>query len=193
MKKNLFVFGVGAFVLVLGVILLMNGCAKQVLKETQEGKTAVSQKEAAAGPAKSGETSEQKAAREKALKTPQGKEAAAVEKTLAFADVRFDFDKYDIKPEAREALKKLGDYLKANKAAKVLIEGNCDERGTAEYNLALGEKRAASAGKYLVSLGVDKRRIKTVSYGKERPLDPGHNEEAWAKNRRDHFVVTSGK
>ena len=72
---------------------------------------------------------------------------------------------------------------------KLAIEGNCDERGTVEYNLALGQKRADEAAKYLADLGVAKERIKTISYGKERPLDPGHNEEAWAKNRRDHFVV----
>jgi len=80
--------------------------------------------------------------------------------------------------------------MAANKNVTVLIEGNCDERGTVEYNLALGEKRAQSAMKFLVDLGVDKARIKTISYGKEKPLEPGHNEEAWAKNRRDHFVVT---
>jgi peptidoglycan-associated lipoprotein len=75
----------------------------------------------------------------------------------------------------------------------VLIEGHCDERGTTEYNLALGERRAKEAKKYFVELGIDGKRIKTISYGKERPLDPGNNEEAWAKNRRDHFVVTPKK
>ncbi len=68
------------------------------------------------------------------------------------------------------------------------IEGNCDERGTVEYNLALGQKRADAAKAYLVNLGVDGKRLETVSYGKEKPVDPGHNEEAWAKNRRDHFT-----
>ena len=79
-------------------------------------------------------------------------------------------------------------YLKY-KEYKLVIEGHCDERGTAEYNLALGQKRADEAAKYLADLGIEKDRIKTISYGKEMPLDPGHNEEAWAKNRRDHFVV----
>lgn len=191
MKKNLFILGFGAFVLVVGIILLINGCAKQAMKETQEEKTAVSQKEAAAGPAKSVETDEQRAAREKALKEAamKEKEADEAKKETVFEDIHFDFDKCDLRPEARETLKKLGDYLTANKEAKVLIEGNCDERGSEEYNLALGEKRSVSAMKYLISLGASKGQVKTISYGKERPLDPGHNEEAWAKNRRDHFVI----
>ena len=73
----------------------------------------------------------------------------------------------------------------------VTIEGHCDERGTAEYNLALGERRAVAARSYLVSLGIGADRLKTVSYGKEFPFDPGHDEAAWAKNRRAHFVITS--
>ena len=72
---------------------------------------------------------------------------------------------------------------------KLVVEGHCDERGTAEYNLALGEKRAMEAAKYLVNLGIEKERIRTISYGKEMPLDKGHDEAAWAKNRRAHFVV----
>jgi peptidoglycan-associated lipoprotein len=74
---------------------------------------------------------------------------------------------------------------------KIQIEGHCDERGTSEYNLALGERRANSAKKYLISLGMPADRISTISYGKEKPLDPGHNEEAWSKNRRDHFIILS--
>ncbi len=74
--------------------------------------------------------------------------------------------------------------------SKVVIEGHCDERGTAEYNMALGQRRAQETKKYLVNLGIKESRIKTISYGEERPLDPGHNEDAWAKNRRAHFVVT---
>lgn len=125
---------------------------------------------------------------ERAAIAPAAAEAAAV-----FEDIRFDFDKYNLKPEAREILTKLNEFMKANKEATVLIEGNCDERGTTEYNLALGDRRATTAAKYLIVLGVDRKRISTISYGKERPLDPGHNEEAWAKNRRAHFVVTLKK
>ena len=83
----------------------------------------------------------------------------------------------------------MADYLKRNGAAKVQIEGHCDERGTAEYNMALGARRAESAKKYLLSLGVKGAALSTVSYGKEKPLDPGHTEDAWAKNRRGHFIL----
>jgi len=105
------------------------------------------------------------------------------------ADIHFDFDKYNLTDEARASLQKNTELLAKNKDVKIVIEGNCDERGTAEYNLALGQRRAEAAAKYLIDMGIDAKRIKTVSYGLERPLDPRHNEEAWAKNRRDHFVV----
>jgi peptidoglycan-associated lipoprotein len=101
----------------------------------------------------------------------------------------FDFDKSALKLEAQALLKKKAEWLKANPAAKLLVEGNCDERGTAEYNLALGERRAESAKKFLVDLGIDAKRISTISYGEERPIDPRHTEEAWAKNRNDGFVI----
>jgi len=103
--------------------------------------------------------------------------------------VFFDFDKSVLKLEGQALLKKKADWLKANPATKMLIEGNTDERGTAEYNLALGERRAESAKKFLVDLGIDAKRISTISYGEERPLDPRKNEEAWAKNRNDGFVI----
>jgi peptidoglycan-associated lipoprotein len=106
-------------------------------------------------------------------------------------DVYFDFDKADLTEDARMRLSKNADWLKANPAFQATIEGHCDERGTAEYNLALGEKRALAAKTYLVSLGVPADRLRTVSYGKEFPFDPGHDEGAWSKNRRAHFVVTS--
>lgn len=103
--------------------------------------------------------------------------------------IYFDFDKYNIKPEAEAVLKKKADFLKTNSVYAVLIAGNCDERGTNEYNMALGERRAQSAKKYLVTLGIPVNRLSTVSYGEERPVDPGHNEAAWAKNRNDTFTL----
>jgi len=109
---------------------------------------------------------------------------------LNLETVYFDFDKYNLKPDAREALGRNARLLKENPEATVLIEGHCDERGTKEYNLALGEKRAKSARDYLVDLGVAASRIRIISYGKERPVDPGHSEAAWAKNRRAAFIRT---
>jgi peptidoglycan-associated lipoprotein len=115
--------------------------------------------------------------------------AVTEEKLSQFDDVRFDFDKAEVKEDGRKTSQVVADYLKKNPKAKLLVEGHCDERGTSEYNMALGDRRAAAVMTYLVSLGVSKERISTVSFGKERPLDPGHSEEAWAKNRRAHFVL----
>ncbi|RMG56726.1 MAG: peptidoglycan-associated lipoprotein Pal [Deltaproteobacteria bacterium] len=117
-----------------------------------------------------------------------GREMMAKEE-ITFEDIHFDFDKYFIRDDAKPILEKLGKYLLENPSVKVLIEGHCDERGTNEYNMALGEKRAQAAKNYLVGLGVSPDRIDTISYGEERPLDPRHNEEAWAKNRRAHFNI----
>jgi peptidoglycan-associated lipoprotein len=113
--------------------------------------------------------------------------AVTEEKISQFDDVRFDFDKSVVKEEGRKTCGVVADYMKKHPKAKMLIEGHCDERGTAEYNMALGERRATAVMNYLVSLGVPKAALSTVSFGKEKPLDPGHNEAAWAKNRRAHF------
>lgn len=103
--------------------------------------------------------------------------------------IYFDFDKSFIKPEYRTILMRKADFLKTNPAIAIRIEGNCDERGTNEYNLALGERRANSAREFLMSLGISPDRIETLSYGEERPLALGHNEQAWSQNRRDDFVI----
>ena len=108
-----------------------------------------------------------------------------------FKDIHFDFDKYDIDPGDAEILSENAALLKKNPKVQIQIEGHCDEKGTVEYNLALGERRANSTKDHLVSLGISSDRISTISYGKEKPLDPGHNEEAWAKNRRAHVIVSS--
>lgn len=103
--------------------------------------------------------------------------------------IYFDFDKSFIKPEYRSVLEEKAQFLKDYPDIRVRIEGNCDERGTNEYNLALGERRSNSAKSFLTSLGVSADRIEMISYGEERPLFLEHNEEAWAQNRRDDFVI----
>jgi peptidoglycan-associated lipoprotein len=105
--------------------------------------------------------------------------------------VFFDYDSAELSAEGQQALDANAGTLKKYSTWVVTIEGHCDERGTAEYNLALGDRRAVAARTYLVSLGIPADRLKTLSYGKEFPFDPGHDEAAWAKNRRDHFVITS--
>jgi peptidoglycan-associated lipoprotein len=104
-------------------------------------------------------------------------------------DAFFGFDESTLSAEAQAALSASADWLKKNGQYNLLIEGHCDERGTEQYNLALGDRRANTAKEYLQTLGVDGSRIRTVSYGEERPFDPGHDEAAWAKNRRDHLVL----
>jgi len=102
----------------------------------------------------------------------------------------FDYDKTDIRADARDVLAANATWLKKYPSVQLTVEGHTDERGTAQYNLALGDRRANAAKDYLVSLGVDASRVKTVSYGKERPFANGHDEDSWQKNRRAHFVVT---
>jgi peptidoglycan-associated lipoprotein len=106
------------------------------------------------------------------------------------ADIHFEYDQSTLTDEARGILAKHAQWLAAHRSAKVAVEGHCDERGTVEYNLALGERRARTTRDYLVQLGVTNGRLTMVSYGKERPLDPASNEQAWARNRRAHFLVT---
>jgi peptidoglycan-associated lipoprotein len=103
--------------------------------------------------------------------------------------VNFDFDKSDLTPEGRAILADNARKLEQNPEVFIRLEGHCDERGTVEYNLALGERRARSVRDYLVNFGISPGRMTVISYGKERPVDPGQNESAWAKNRRAEFVI----
>jgi peptidoglycan-associated lipoprotein len=114
-----------------------------------------------------------------------------INKNSPFQPVFFRLDSFEIEGPAQQALTANAEILKKYPTWVITIEGHCDERGTAEYNLALGEKRALAARTYLLSLGVPADRLRTVSYGKEFPFDPGHDESAWSNNRRAHFVVTS--
>jgi peptidoglycan-associated lipoprotein len=106
------------------------------------------------------------------------------------ADIHFEFDQAALTDQARATLEKHALWLQNHREARVTVEGHCDERGTVDYNLALGDKRAQATRDYLVSLGVAPERLRTASFGKERPLDPSSNEQAWAKNRRAHFAVS---
>ncbi len=198
-------------ILILCVGLIMMGCPKKTVvkeepsvKKSEEAARLEAEraaKESEAKEAKERELArvkeeEVKKAKEKefekslvAKKTP-GIEGEVLESKL-LKDIHFDFDKYDIRPGDAEILKENAALLTKYPKIKIQIEGHCDERGTVEYNLALGERRANSAKKYLISLGIASDRISAISYGKERPLDPGHNEETWAKNRRAHPVILS--
>lgn len=119
--------------------------------------------------------------------------APTTPKESALKEIYFDFDSYNLSAAARETLKASAEWLNSNGGARVDIEGHCDERGTTEYNLALGAKRAQAAKDYLVNLGVAAGRLSTTSFGKEAQVCRDHNEQCWQKNRRDRFVVRSAK
>jgi peptidoglycan-associated lipoprotein len=120
-----------------------------------------------------------------------GKDLDVINKNSPFQPVFYALDSSELDQAGQQALNANAEVLRKYATWIITIEGHCDERGTAEYNLALGERRALAAKTYLVSLGIPTERLRTVSYGKEFPFDPGHDEAAWSKNRRAHFVVTS--
>jgi peptidoglycan-associated lipoprotein len=121
----------------------------------------------------------------------QGAHAGWIEERTALQaqTVYFEYDKSSIKKSEQPKLEDVANYLKSNANAAVRVEGNCDERGTEEYNRSLGDRRALGAREYLVRLGIDASRVETISYGEDKPADASHNEAAWSKNRRDEFVV----
>ena len=120
-------------------------------------------------------------------------DSTATASNSALKEIYFDFDQYDLSSDARATLKKSGDWLRSNPSVRVEVEGHCDERGTSEYNLALGAKRAQAAKDYLVSLGVAAVRVSTISYGEEIPVCREHDESCWSRNRRDRFVASNAK
>ena len=144
----------------------------------------------AAPAAESGKTTESVAAKPTEKRAVTVKEASA-RNGAGLQPVYFDFDKSFIRDDAKAAMKANAEYLKAHPKAKIRIEGNCDERGTIEYNQALGQRRATSARKYLADLGISGKRITLISYGKERPICTESNEDCWQKNRRGDFVIAT--
>jgi peptidoglycan-associated lipoprotein len=180
-------------------LTLFSGCAekKAVVKDeaVQEQKAAPAQ----AVPAVVQDDEADKRAKELADREAGVKKQAArdafLKKSLEglnelnLQSIYFDYDKSSIRPDAREMLKSNTEIFTKNSAATIVVQGHCDERGTVEYNIALGERRAQETKQYLVNLGIGASRIETISYGEERPLDPGHDEKAWAQNRRAQFLL----
>ncbi len=192
MKKH----AVWAFVVLCSGALFAGGCANQEAVKKDE----------ALAPAT---VTQPKQVNEKSAKPETGTKAAAshaqqptqvntqtgntkvVQLHSALEKVYFDYDASGLSDQARATLAKNVDMMHRNSTVTVQIEGNCDERGSSEYNLALGERRAKTAMQYMVTMGIPGKRLSVISYGKEKPADPGHDEAAWAKNRRDEFVITS--
>jgi peptidoglycan-associated lipoprotein len=174
----------GLFIMLVVFLVLVSfgGCAKKVATTTQ----AVEVKEKPIAPPPQEEMTKERPPA--VMEQPIVKESGP---SGGLADIYFDFDRSDIRPDAKQTLEENARWLKVNSRGRIKIEGNCDERGTTEYNLALGQRRAEAAKRFLVASGVDASRISTVSYGEERPVCTDHQEGCWSKNRRDHFVVES--
>jgi peptidoglycan-associated lipoprotein len=200
MKQKNLIFP--AFVIIIALIMVFPSCAKKKIS-SYPSTTITAEEEAqrkAAEEARQRELERQKAIEEETLREERFKQASLseeIEKERILTersmfeneDVYFEFDSVTLSPAAQEILRKKAQWLKEYPTSYVTIEGHCDSRGTNEYNLALGDRRAHSSKMFLVDLGIDESRLQTISYGEERPLDPQENEQAWARNRRAHFVI----
>ncbi|MBM4254712.1 MAG: peptidoglycan-associated lipoprotein Pal [Deltaproteobacteria bacterium] len=176
---------------ILGVFLLtllVSGCPKQ---QQGPGDSDLSGPGGAGGLGSSGIQDRNLAAKDPGQRTRERIEREGADRGAGgpLSDVYFDYDAFDLSTEARNALQSHADWLKNNSGAKVEIEGHCDERGTVEYNLALGAKRAKAARDYLVNLGVDANQLSTISYGEELPACKESTEDCWQQNRRAHFLL----
>ena len=172
------------FVLVLMVmVLIMAGCAQKQVQTTPPVTPGVA----------AGELSEEEKRRiaEEELARAERDRLLREQERMAkiLQDVLFDFDSYAVNNSELPKIEGVSSYMKQQKNVKMIVEGHCDERGTVDYNLALGQKRAEAVKSYLVKLGIEPARVRTISYGKELPLETGKSEEAWAKNRRAHFKI----
>ncbi len=180
-----------ALVLVIPGLLFTVSCAKKTVKAdtalTQQAEDDAAA--AAAEKAKQEELARQQAIEEQRLKEEEAARKLAARNMFLNEDIYFEFDSAALLAEAQAILKEKAEWLRNNSDVTATIEGHCDDRGTNEYNLALGDRRAASAKTFLMDLGIAGARLNSISYGEERPVGPGHNEEAWAKNRRGHFII----
>jgi peptidoglycan-associated lipoprotein len=168
-------------------MMLMTSCSKKVVKEDLTTYESTDMRETQPPP--SGETVERgQVIRDDGTRGTSQEELAARQRFMN-EDIYFSFDQSSLSAEAQQKLRAKAQWLRSRPGLTVVIEGHCDERGTTEYNLALGDRRAESAKSFLVNLGISGSRMTTVSYGEEKPADPGHTEAAWARNRRAHFVI----
>ena len=197
MQKKLWI--VLAMFLILPGLLFTVSCAKKTVKTEeaamaapeQSGAQAQQEQEQAEMAAKQQAEMEKQRAMEaeKIAMEEAERQAMLAQQQFEAENIYFEFDSSALLTAAQQTLKRKAEYLRENPQLRVTIEGHCDERGTNEYNLALGDRRANSSKSFLVDLGISPGRLTTISYGEERPLDPRHNEEAWAKNRRCEFVI----
>lgn len=184
--------------MVIGMVFMVSCAKKSIDSGSLDGKTQLTQEELAAQEAArraEAEAKERQQAIEaqrledEAMKKRQIEKESVAKARFENQDILFAYDSAELTPDARMLLKEKAEWLVSHPYAAVTIEGHCDERGTTEYNLALGEKRALAAKGYLIDLGVSANRIRTISYGEEKPLVEGDDEISWAQNRRAHFVI----
>jgi len=181
------------------VMLAFYGCASKQAQTgykplSAEEQARLEQEEALKRKEREARISEEELARSRAERERLERERALAEKKMDIpvSNIYFEYDSHAVQPEDLPKIKEVSEWVKANSGARVVVEGHCDERGTVEYNLSLGQKRADVVKNHLIKLGVDEKRIRTISFGKEMPADPGHTEDAWAKNRRAHFAIDKG-
>ncbi|NVM56723.1 MAG: peptidoglycan-associated lipoprotein Pal [Desulfobacterales bacterium] len=185
MRKRFWV-GLALLLLIPGLMFLAS-CAKKEIKS--EPAVTPTEEEAEARRLAAEEEARAKALEEQRLREERLREEMAERERFLNEYIHFEFDKSRLLPESKEILRRKAKWLKAHLDVSLIIEGHCDERGTNEYNMALGDRRARSAESYLIDLGIASDRLTSISYGEERPFDLDHNEEAWAKNRRAQFVT----
>lgn len=180
-----------ALVMVLPIMLFTASCSKQAAQTKSESTTGPEVQKAEAQKAQDRPAEEAKPDRQLEADRLQAETAAREAALAAFVgeNIHFDFDSFLLSDRARQILVAKAEYLRTNPDITVIVEGHCDDRGTNEYNVALGERRAQSVKTFLVNLGIDTNRLNTVSYGEERPIAMGHDEASLAENRRAQFVI----
>ncbi|MBP1752105.1 MAG: OmpA/MotB domain protein [Geobacteraceae bacterium] len=179
------------FITLFCLTFIAAGCAKKEMVKSEEPVTELPKAVETAPPSKTPSDLKEQVIPETSAVKEESLDEMTIESVPAtqLKTVYFDFDSYVLSADARDTLKKNAEWILKNKAVKVQVQGHCDERGSAEYNLALGENRAKSVIKYLQALGIQQERLVVLSFGKEKPVDMGHDEAAWAKNRRADFAL----
>ncbi|HYY24952.1 MAG TPA: peptidoglycan-associated lipoprotein Pal [Candidatus Udaeobacter sp.] len=190
-------FRMSCYWLTAALILVLGGCAPSTATKPSTPSPSASTGSQGAGGQRQGEgtrggTGESTTSPGSLDQLRQG-QSSATSASSPLKDIFYDFDRYDLKADARDTLKANADWLKNNPSARIEIEGHCDDRGTNEYNLALGAKRAQTAKDYLVTLGIPAERLSTISYGEEIPVCKEQEESCWQKNRRARFVVVPSR
>jgi peptidoglycan-associated lipoprotein len=183
----------GGALILMGMALMFGGCSKKqpVVSEasTQDASAKMREEEEAARRAREAAIAERERRAQEESMRRSAAQMGMTRDEFVNQDVLFAFDDYTLSDSAKSILDKKASWMRDNGSAAVKIEGHCDERGTTAYNLALGERRANAAKQYLSALGISGARMSTVSYGEQFPLDPGHTESAWVRNRRAHFTL----